>query len=246
MLPIKILAGMELIPQPSPNGGTILTNQVSEYDGQQRYRPDYRPKPNGCWNKVKGLGALDNGDGHGSWPINGELNCGDKCIMYTLEECVKDGKTVFPRAFIGKYYRSGVLAVNISDSLRAQTLSFVPWPQSVQHFLGIGICCTDTWCPIECSKLKNHLVLIKYKPSSQQFTFLADIGDKYDQDTVALGVEFSALFSQGPKTVYVYYQGSVLIFSAQITQGEIVSVSKTLQSPKIGVSLRQWGAGRPW
>jgi len=234
-----------LQPQYEPTSITVHTLQVSEYDAQVRPRPDYLVESTGdcedCWRKVPGLGALDSG----LWASSGtaEWNCGDSCVFYTLEEHLQNGQAVAPRALIGRYYRTGILAVNLTDSLQAQTLSWQPWNQRLQNqFLGIGICCIQAWCHPDCQPLNGHMVLFSYDSNQRQFSVLSDISYIVDQDTVRMGVEFSTVYSSNPQA-YVYHQHTIYSFNLTVTGGVITGAKLVNQSPPSDQPLSSWGTG---
>jgi len=227
------------------NSHSIITKQVSEYDGQVRPQVDYLPPTSGAfWTKVDGLGALDFGDYHSSWPAGAELNCGDSCIFYTLEQSPVDGA---PRALIGKSFRTGRLAANLTDSLQLQTLSWSPfgrWNSKTSQFLGIGVCCSASWCHPDCQGLAGHSVLVLFDSVAKKFSVLADIGDGADPDTFRLGVEFSGMFMKD-KQAFIYNQGTIITYALTVdeTTGAIQSATKSNTSPPVQ-QLHSWFAGR--
>jgi len=234
-----------LQPEYTPDYLTLHTYQVSEYDSAVRPSPDYLTEPTGscgdCWQKVPGLGAMDAGlyrpSGNVYW------NCGDSCIFYTLEEHIINGNPIMPRALIGRYYRTGALAVNITDSLQIQTLSWSPYNTYPQNqFIGLGICCTQRWCHPDCEFISGHTVLFSYDSNKQLFTVLSDVSDVLDQDTFRMGVEFSFSYILDPlKQAYVYHQNTVLTFDLTVANnGYITAANQIRQSPPINQKLVMW------
>lgn len=232
-----------LYPTFEKNVTRIETKQVSEYDGAVRTRPDYaQNSPVDVWRKVNGVGALDAGDGKHQW--NTEWNCGEACVMYTLEERVD--KKNSPRAFIGKFYRSGILALNLTDQVRVQTLSYVPFYKLAQQFVGIGHCCTFDWCHPFCQKYPDRMVLMSFLPNKNSFYFgfqvLADIGP-LDKDTIRLGVEFSRAY-EGTQQVYIFYDKKIVTYGLTINgQGIITNAAKVTESAPVKQRLISWGTG---
>jgi len=227
------------------NSITFQTKQVSEYDAQVRPQPNYLVEPTGdcadCWRKVSGFGALD----AGIWTSSGtaEWNCGDTCVFYTLEEHLKHGQVIAPRALVGRHYRTGTLSMNLTDSINVQTFSWNPYNVYLQNqFLGIGICCNEPWCHPDCKNLNSHLVLISFDPKNGQFSILSDIADTIDPDTIQMGVEFSTV-SGNQKQAYVYYQHTVITFDLTDTNGYITAATKSYQSPKVDTPLVMWVPG---
>jgi len=215
------------------------TNQVSEYDGAQRFQT---PTSEGgkdcadCWRKVHGLGALDFGDFRPSWPTGQEWFCGEKCLFYSIQELVVQGQPTKQRKLVGTAYRTGETLLDVPDAVQAQTLSWNPYPQwhYIAQFLGVGICCDDAWCLPECKDYVGNLVLFAFDPKTQKFTLFAEIGPM-DAQTIQLGVEFSpAPFTKPPYFAYVINQGSVITFALKTdSYGYAFSASKSSQSPKV-------------
>jgi len=236
------------------NGTVITTKQVSEYDAQVRPQRDYVFDPNpcqNCWKKAAGLGGLDFGTFASIW--NPELNCGDSCTFYTVEEHYVDGTLVLPRAIIGRSYRTGQLINNITDSIQAATISWNPFviftstgDASINQFLGIGICCTEKWCHPSCASLDNHMVLFSYNPystSSEKIIILSDIGNIIDPETIRLGVEYSPPFTTQYRHAYVFYGGKIVTFDLVLDANLLVlSAKKSGESPAIDVDLYVWAA----
>jgi len=236
-----------LQPEYYPNGTVIMTKQVSEYDGQ--VRPQVNNQFNSatcddCWKKVPGTSALDFGTWSSIW--DPELNCGDSCIQYTLEEHLIQGEVTPPRAIIGRSFRTGALAFNITDSVHIQSLNWSPfllYYSQKNQFIGIGICCTEKWCNSGCLGLDSHMVLVSFMPyeTGMEFTVLADIGDIIDPDTIRLGVEFSGMVQTSLKPqIFVFYQQTVVGYDVIVENHIIVSAMKAQQSPKIDVELVVW------
>jgi len=226
----------------APNeGDSIFTvNQVSEYDGAQRFQPNYEIQEG--WKKIRGPGGLDYGNFKPSWALGKELNCGDECLFYSLEEQVETSD-ILPRYLIGRSYRSGNVNLNITDSLQVRSLSFNPflyrYPSHVNQFLGIGQCCTEKWCHQDCENLGQNLVLLSFLPSSRQFTILADIGEM-DPATIRMGVEFSALWTNDFKA-YVFYKSTVISFDLTLDNGVVLKAIRSNQSPPINdFNLAMW------
>jgi len=240
-----------LQPQYYSNGTLITTKQVSEYDAQVRPQVDYEFNPkdcDDCWRKVNGFSALDFGSWNSIW--SPELNCGVSCILYTSEEHLVKGEVKPPRALIGRSFRTDILAINVTDSVNTQTLSWNPFSVSTTHqnqFLGIGVCCTEKWCHPDCMNLDSHLVLISFLPynKDQELSILADIGDIIDPDTIRLGVEFYYTYStdNNNRKAFVFYQQSIIAFDIVLQNGLIVSAKKSSQSPKVDLEIVSWSSG---
>lgn len=214
-----------LAPSLSNNATVIETRQCSEFDGQVRGRPPYAILPGSvcqnCWRKVPGPAALDQGRGQSIW--NPELNCGDSCVMYTIEERLYGGQPQKPRAVIGRTFRRGELVSNFTDSLQVQTLAYNPWSSKLSQFIGIGLCCTESWCHQSCQGLDQHLVLFSMTPVGN-FQIIGDIGTNMDQVTVKLGVEFSSMWStQRPRMLYVANGGSIWSFACQVSESGLIT-----------------------
>jgi len=231
-----------LQPQYMQTETVFLTKQVSEYDAQVRPQPTFMEEGVGscanCWRKVPGLGALD----AGIWTSSGtaEWNCGDTCVFYTLEEHMIAGRIVAPRALVGRFFRTGLVAANISDSVQIQSLSWNPFNQRLRNqFLGIGLCCTETWCHPDCMDLDSHLVLFAFDSNIGRITILSDISDIMDDDTIRLGVEFSALFGSDMKA-YVYHQQSVITYNLKGTNGYITGAARAYQFQTSKLNLNMW------
>jgi len=228
------------------NGTLITTKQVSEYDNQIRPQADYEWSPlpcdTFCWQKVSGLSGLDFGSWNTIW--DPELNCGDTCIFYTLEEKVINSKPVLPRRFIGRSFRTHALSLNITDSVQALTLSWNPFlMRGYNQFLGIGICCTHDWCHPDCKQLDSHMVMFSFEPyAGNQFRILADIGDAFDPDTARIGIAFNPEHAfEAPKQVFVMYQQNVITFDYQLDNNGMVSmVKKVAQSSKVMTEVVAW------
>jgi len=232
---------------PNHVNDTLLfeVNQISEYDGAQRFQPSYDGVSG--WKKVPGLGALDYGDRRPSWPQGEELNCGQKCVFYTIEEQIIDGVAVLPRAFIGRKYRTAELAINVTDALQVKTLSWNLFNNYYQNpynqFLGIGVCCSESWCHPECKSMNikdGNTVLLSYSPPpGDGFQILAEIG-AFDADTVRLSVEYSGQFNKDHH-LYVFHENTILTYDVVDTNGYINSVKLSSQSPSVSTgSLSYW------
>jgi len=225
------------------------TKQVSEYDTQVRPQVDYKDEIlncDTCWKKVSGLGELDCGNWQNMWKIGSELYCGDYCSFISLEEQYVNGQVVPPRAIIGRSFRTSKLLVNITDSMQAQSLSWNPLVRNQNQFLGIGICCEESWCHSYCKGIDKHMVLFSLSTTFGQtptISLLADIGSVIDPDTSRIGVEYSARYfnNQGnPIYAYVWYQGTVITYQVIHDNGLIVSVSKIGQSSKVNADIVTW------
>jgi len=231
------------------NGTLITTKQVSEYDSQVRPQIDYEFDPTdceNCWKKVPGTSALDYGSWKSIW--NPELNCGDSCILYTLEEHLVNGEVTPPRTIIGRSFRTNTLAFNITDSIHVQSLCWSPYQgynSGKNQFIGIGICCTENWCHPDCVNLDSHLVMFSFMPYQEQneISILADIGVVIDPDTIRLGVEFSSLNPNSKHQAYVFYQQMVVGYDLVVQDSLIVSVKFAQQSPKLDVEMITWAGG---
>jgi hypothetical protein len=226
----------------------FTTKQVSEYDTEVRPQVDYTDESIGCdtcWKKVNGLGEVDFGNWEASWPLGAELNCGEYCAFYSLEEQYVNGQVVPPRAIIGRSFRTGKLLADITDSMQAQTLSWNPLPRSQNQFLGIGICCEESWCHSYCHGIDQHMVIFSLTTTFGQtptITLLADIGSVIDPDTSRIGIEYSSGYFYGtnPMYIYIWYQGSVITYQIIHSNGYIVSLAKIGQSPKITSTIITW------
>jgi hypothetical protein len=235
-------------PQTTDTEIAFTTKQVSEYDTEVRPQVDYTDESIGCdtcWKKVNGLGELDFGNWESTWKQGAELYCGDYCSFYSLEEQYVNGQVVPPRAIIGRSFRTGKLLANITDSMQAQTLSWNPLPRSQNQFLGIGICCEESWCHSYCKGLDQHMVIFSLTTNFGQtpsISLLADIGSTIDPDTSRIGVEYSASYnSQGtPIYIFIWYQSSVITYQIIHNNGYIVSLAKIGQSPKIPSTIITW------
>jgi hypothetical protein len=238
-----------LNPTPGTNSQVIFeTKQVSEYDGAVRTRPDYTIEGSGpcadCWRKVSGVSALDYGAHNPSWPQGQELNCGDSCVLYTLEEHLVNSKPVLPRVIIGRSFRTGVFMYNITDSVQIQALSWNPWIlwQKTNQFIGLGICCTEKWCHPDCQGLDGHLVFISFDPITGLHV-LADVASTYDPLSGKLGVEFSPFDIANPKYAYVYSAGSVIRYLVTVNNGFVTAVSKDHETVIPIKNLHLWSTG---
>jgi len=241
-----------LQPEYLTNGTIIATKQVSEYDGQVRPQVNYGFEPincENCWKKVHGFGGLDFGNWSPLW--KSELYCGDNCAFYTIEEQLVGGEPVSPRAIIGRSYRTDQLKINITDSIQAQTISWNPFVKYMSsswtnQFVGVGICCTKSWCHADCKDLDSHMVLFSFTPySNPQITILADIGNEFDEDTGRLGVEYSPIYANVPRQAYVWYQKTVITFDIVVDDntGLVLSAKPYGQSPKIDADVVVWSPG---
>jgi len=224
---------------PNDDESGFVVNQVSEYDGQQRFQPTYTVQ-NG-WKKKYGVGALDFGDFRASWPVGNELYCGDLCLFYSLEEKQpkQDGEPLY---LIGRTYRSGIVKVNLTDSVQIQTLSWNPFitytSSKVNQFIGIGKCCSDSWCHPDCKNFGENLVLVNFLPQTGSVSILAEIGE-VDMQTINLGVEFSA--PVGPSfSAYVLHKNSVVTFDLVVNQGVILKATKQGISPPVEFNVVMW------
>jgi len=226
----------------TPDEGNIIgifnVNQVSEYDGAQRFQPTYILQDG--WRKIRGPGGLDFGNYQSSWVLGKELNCGDLCLFYTLEEFVNSDE-LLPRYFVGRSYRTGNVQVNVTDSVQVQSLSWNPYngynTYHVNQFLGIGQCCLEAWCHSDCSNYGENLVFISYV-NGQGFSILADIGEM-DTKTIELGVEFSGV-TGGYYVAYVFHGNTVISYNLFLDNGVIVKATRSFQSPpitQIGVKI---------
>jgi len=242
-----------LQPQYYLNGTLITTKQVSEYDSAVRPQIDFNFDPkecNNCWKKVNGGSALDSGNGQSAW--NPELNCGDSCLVYTLEEHYVMGEITPPRALVGRSFRTSQVSINITDSIQVQTLSWSPmqeWVSKFNQFIGIGICCTDKWCHPDCIALgSNDLVLFSLLPynKGEEISILEVIGEFIDQDTIRLGVEFTPIFTPASDLhVFIYYQQSIITYDPVVVNGVITVVKESQRSPRRDRDIVQWASGGP-
>jgi len=221
--------------------------QISEYDGQVRPQVVYKQEEKDCkdcWRKVQGVGALDQGNFTSVW--NPELNCGDSCVFYSLEQQYQAGAPVLPRAFVGRSFRTGLLMANVSDPFNLLTLTWVSWLQdynTFNQFIGIGVCCSESYCHADCAGLDGHMVLVSYEPTKQKFRVLSDISKKQDQDTARLGVELSPFFTENgtTKQAYVFHSNTVITFDLVVEDKAIVGAKMVHQSPPIGFGdLQMW------
>jgi hypothetical protein len=191
---------------------TFKTNQVSDYDGQQRIQADYKIEPvkcTDCWRKVGGVGGIE--------PVSTfqkgdmEANCGDACVFYSIEEYVVDDKVVLPRKLVGRSFRTGRLLANITDSLQIQTMTFVP---DFKAFLGIGRCCQQSWCDTACKGIPDQdLVIFQFVPKTQSLVIKAHLGPETGDDSgsaIRLGVEVNAPYD--PTTAFVMYDAKIVSY----------------------------------
>jgi len=121
--------------------------------------------------------------------------------------------------------------VNITDSVRVQSLSWNPFRNNnfpVNQFIGIGQCCTQVWCHSDCSNYGENLVLISYV-RNQGFSILADIGEM-DTKTIELGVEFSPAPFGRIDTAYVFQRNTVISYNLIADNGVIVKATRSAQS----------------
>jgi len=233
-------------PNVSDTEVAFKTNQVSDYDGQQRIQSDYKveqPTCKTCWRKVAGLGAIDFGKSFSEFGqqhgVPQELNCGDRCPLYTLEEQLVDGVVVPPRALIGRSFRTGKLLFNITDTLQAQTMTWIPARQS---YLGVGRCCTQSWCDPDCQQIpENDLVLFEYIPytaEKKSLHFRQHIGPETGidpQSTVRLGVEVDTMWK--PTSAFVLYNANVVRF-------DLSSFAKTEIPVRPNLFIGLWAEAR--
>jgi len=191
------------------------TNQVSDYDGQQRMQPDYTTEPlecTDCWRKVGGVGGIDPGFTEKVFQKGDmEINCGDECVFYSIEEHIVDGKAVLPRALIGRSFRTGKLMVNMTDSLQIQTITMV---QMSQQFLGLGRCCQESWCHSSCQGIPDQdLVLFQYVPQNRSLVLKAHLGPETGEDpssAVRVGIEVDGFFRV--TQAFVLYDGKIVSY----------------------------------
>jgi len=189
------------------------TDQVSFYDGQQRMQPDFPPEPvkcNDCWKKVAGAGGIDPGPFPKRWGRGDmEVNCGDSCVFYTLEEHVVRGKVILPRMLVGRSFRTAALMVNMTDSLQIQTMTYIP---SMLMFVGVGRCCQESWCDSSCKGIPDQdLVIFQYVPKTQSLSFKAHLGPEIGDDpesTIRLGVETTGRATR----IVVMYDGKIVSY----------------------------------
>jgi hypothetical protein len=194
-----------------------------------------------CWRKVPGVGALDS-NFHSSWPAGEELNCGDRCLFYTAEEQVINSVPVLPRAIIGRSYRTAEVLYNTTDSVQVQTLTWNPFSSRYHHqqFIGLGICCTASWCHPDCKDKPDQLVILSFS-SEQGFSILETLG-AIDKDSIRMGVEFSPAPFAKTYEIYVYYQKTVLTYNLKGQDGVATGLSKASQSPPVEwQNLHLWG-----
>lgn len=224
---------------------TYKTNQVSYYDGQQRMQADYTTEPvkcaDSCWRKVAGVGGIDPGTSAGSAlqshrAGDKELNCGDACAFYSIEEQLVDEKVVLPRRLIGRSFRTGKLLVNVTDTLQVQTLTY---SSPLKVFLGVGRCCKESWCDEACKDIPDQdLVLLQYVPQKQAFVFKAHIGPEIGEDptsAIRLGVESNGNFRQ--TQAFIVYNNHVVTYDLT----SFASTSVPLSSPQfIGAWAQTW------
>jgi len=219
---------------------SYLTDQVSAYDGAQRYQASYSIDPD--WRKVPGPGGLDAGRFEYPWAEYGEWNCGDACNFYTVEEMMVDDKPTLPRAFVGRSYRTGAVHVNITDSLQTRALSWNPFVAytNANQFIGLGQCCSEAWCHPDCKGIKDeNMVLFSYVPATG-FSVLVDIGE-FDAEAVHLGVEFSSAPAYNkPHQIYVFYQNTVITYDTVEHGSIIVQAKQSSQSPPLSLVLTMW------
>jgi hypothetical protein len=230
-----------------PNGTLITTREVSEYDRQVRPQVNYEFDPkdcDDCWIKVSGTSGLDFGTWNSIWEP--ELNCGASCLQYTLEDHYIKSTLTPPRRLIGRSFRLGTLGLNITDSVNIQSLNWNPLLERYyahkNQFIGIGICCTETWCHPDCDGLDSHLVLFSFIPeqTGKEIQILADIGGVVDQDTIRLGVEFASQYMLVNPQVFVVYQQSVVSFDVVVEDNIVVSAKRASQTPKIEKEMAFW------
>jgi len=237
-----------ILPQ---NRDTYRVNQISEYDGQQRYQPSYQLAEG--WKKVPGVGGLDFGLFNPLWPNGQELYCGSQCAFYSLEE-LENVPSDTPRFLIGRNYRTGSVMLNITDTLQLQSLSWNPFLMmsnpNENQFIGIGLCCSSDWCHPDCQGKEGQLVLISFLPGASSVDILAVIGD-YDSTTVRLGVEFSPapVYPIGThEEAYVFHHNSIITFSLLVVpkKGVVLQAKKINQSPPVAPTFGEiafWANG---
>jgi hypothetical protein len=51
----------------------------------------------------------------------------------------------------------------VADSVQALTLEYVEY---WNLFLGIGVCCSDSWCHPKCAGLEGQFVIFTFTPAS--------------------------------------------------------------------------------
>ncbi len=68
-----------------------------------------------------------------------------------------------PRSLWGRSFRTGTLATQVADSVQALTLEYVEY---WNLFLGIGVCCSDSWCHPKCAGLEGQFVIFTFTPAS--------------------------------------------------------------------------------
>jgi len=186
---------------------------------------------------------LDYGNFIPVWHLGQELNCGDECTFYTIEEQVIDNKAVVPAFIVGRSFRTAAVRLNVTDSLQVQSLSWNPFTfeKPFNQFIGIGHCCKESWCHPDCQN--DNLVLISFSPPSTDFSILSEIGE-IDATTVKLGVEFSAApYGRNTlKQAYVVHNNRVISFDLKMTpQGVILAAAISNQSPAImNFNIQMW------
>jgi len=217
---------------PGKDSNEFITNQVSFYDGQQRFQRSYTLQSS--WRKVPGVGALDHGSATFSWNPPQEWYCGDNCLFHTLEEQLIDGVPQLPRYLVGRSYRTTAVVMNYTDSVQVKSLTYNPYCPGyakVSQFIGIGQCCSQSWCHSDCAAYGEDLVLISFVPS-MGLSILAGIGP-LDAKTIMLGVEFTPAPYNPVHQIYVWHDDTILTYNVLEQNYVIVTAKLSVQSPPV-------------
>eukprot|EP00041_Stephanoeca_diplocostata_P036426 m.1331337 g.1331337 ORF g.1331337 m.1331337 type:complete len:461 (-) comp24863_c1_seq1:3265-4647(-) len=147
------------------------TLQISYYDSAIRPQADLTEELEdckNCWRKVSGTAGLDARGMQEQDLHTRELNCGDECTLYVVEQFFNaDGKPHFPRRIIGRSFRTGKVLSNVTDIVNTVSLTYADiytYYNAKQHdFIGLGMCSDASWEDKKCKGNAGKMTLIAYK-----------------------------------------------------------------------------------
>ena len=203
-----------IVVAPRTQGENIVdyeTWMISEYDWEARKQHSLQPPTS--WTKSIGFGALDDFGVSTGGPY--QLNCGDNCSLYTLQD--KAGAD--PR-IVGRNFHTGEETSSIANSLSVKTLtgpSGYPIGWSSRDYLMIGL-----------GFDRNHqLILVGYGGSGagrSPLVALESVGDRFSsqqdvENALRVGVlvdtwEYERLGEVG-YSAYVFWGNTIKIYDVR-------------------------------
>lgn len=140
-----------------PEGGTMKTLMVSEYDNAVRPQSDYTLHNQ----TISSIGAMEYNNKPVGYPY--QRNCGKDCLIFSVEN---------HRHLVGRNFHTAKVEVNIDLSwFDILTLTYDPKynsPNTSRSFVGLGICRNSSKKSVssnetnECNGHKGSVALVAY------------------------------------------------------------------------------------